>query len=149
MSKIRKSVFLLIFASLFVFAACQVETSDDDIIVQEPDINETDMMVEEQEDVQETVDLDIDRTIEVEGFGRTFEPNLIEVEVGETIEFVFTNTGGTHDFVIPSLGIGTEILNEGQTDSFVHTFEEAGTIEFICSVGNHAAEGMTGQIIVS
>ena len=89
------------------------------------------------------------RIIEVEGYGRTFEPDVIEIEVGETIEFVFTNTGGTHDFIIPSLDIGTEVISEGETDSFIYTFEEPGSFEFICSVGNHAAEGMVGEIIVS
>ncbi len=104
---------------------------------------------EESEDAEEHEDAeDETRVIEVEGYGRTFEPDTIDVEVGETVEFVFTNTGGTHDFVIPELDVGTEVIGEGETDSFTYTFDEEGNFEFICSVGNHAEEGMVGEILV-
>ncbi len=121
-----KKMFLVgLLVSVFLLAACQV----DETIEEEPG-----------EEI---------RTIEVEGYGRTFEPDVIDVEVGEEVEFVFKNTGGTHDLVIPELDIGTDVINEGETDSFTYTFDETGTILFECSVGSHAEEGMVGEIIVS
>ena len=132
----KKVLILFVLVAGLLVAGCQVEEPID-----EP-YEETLLPTEQTGD--QTI-----RVIEVEGYGRTFEPNVIEIEVGETIEFVFTNTGGTHDFIIPSLDVGTEVISEGETDSFIYTFEEPGTFEFICSVGNHAAEGMVGEIIVS
>lgn len=135
----KKVLILFVLVAGLLVAGCQVEEPID-----EP--YEEILQPTEQTDGEsiETV-----RVIEVEGYGRTFEPDVIEIEVGETIEFVFTNTGGTHDFIIPSLDVGTEVISEGETDSFIYTFEEPGSFEFICSVGNHAAEGMVGEIIVS
>lgn len=92
---------------------------------------------------------DIDRTIEVAGGSYYFEPENIEVEQGQTVEFVLKNEGGTHDMRIPDLGQGTSVISGGETESFVVTFDETGELEFICSVGAHAAQGMTGTITVS
>ena len=133
----KKIIAILLLSLALIFAGCQEAqevTQDLDEVTQEI----------EDEQIEEAV-----RIIEVEGFGREFNPSIIEVEQGETVEFVFTNTQGTHDFVIPELGVGTEIIGEGESDSFTVTFDETGTFEFLCSVGNHAAEGMVGEIIVS
>lgn len=92
---------------------------------------------------------EVDREITVEGGSFYFEPDTINVSVNETIRFVFENEGGTHDMRIPELGAGTEIISGGENQSFTVTFDEEGSIEFICSVGNHAEQGMTGTIQVS
>lgn len=92
--------------------------------------------------------LGIGSGIHVKGGSYYFEPSMITVEQGETVEFVFENIGGTHDFVIPELGVGTDVIQGGQSESFTHTFKETGEFEFECSVGNHAAQGMVGTIIV-
>lgn len=141
MNNLKKTMFLFLFASMLLFAGCQVDMDENGAVEDIFDDSDGTDLIEEL--------VEVDRVIEVEGFDRTFAPNLIEVEVGETIEFVFTSTGGTHDFVIPSLGVGTVEVSEGESDSFVYTFDEPGTIDFICSRGNHAEEGMVGQIIVS
>jgi plastocyanin len=94
-------------------------------------------------------DSEIDRTIEVTGGSYYFEPGNIEVEQGQTVEFVLTNEGGFHDLVIPELDERTERIRGGETDSVVVTFSETGEFEFICSVGTHAQQGMRGTITVS
>ncbi len=149
-----KLLSIMLLATVLVVAGCQTDEFEEpveEIEPPEPVEEETEEVIEEEvEETEEVVEETEDsRVIEVEGYGRTFEPDTIDVEVGETIEFIFSNTGGTHDFVIPELGVGTEVISEGETDSFTYTFEEAGTIDFECSVGNHAAEGMVGEIIVS
>lgn len=94
-------------------------------------------------------DSEVDRTIEVAGGSFYFEPDNIEVEQGETIEFTLVNEGGQHDLRIPSLGAGTSVISGGETESFTVTFDETGEYEFICSVGAHAQRGMKGTITVS
>lgn len=129
------------------------EPTDPQPVNEETDENseqeETDENSEQETEETQASEPSVDRVIEVESVGLTFNPEVIEVEVGETIEFVYTNTGGNHDFVIPELGVGTDRIGGGQQDSFVYTFEEAGTFDFECSVGNHAAQGMVGELIVS
>lgn len=89
------------------------------------------------------------REVTVEGGSYYFEPDTINVSVNETVRFVFENEGGFHDMRIPELEAGTERINGGETASFTVTFDEEGSYEFICSVGNHAERGMTGTIDVS
>ena len=86
------------------------------------------------------------REIVVEGGNYYFDSDSITVEQGETVRFVFENVGGTHDLRIPALTAGTSVIQGEQSESFEVTFDETGTFDFICSVGNHAEQGMTGTI---
>lgn len=115
----------------------------------EPVNDETEENTEQTTNETQASEPQVDRVIEVESRGLSYFPDSIDVEVGETIEFVYINTGGNHDLVIPELGIGTDQIGGGQQDSFIYTFEEAGIIEFECTVGTHAAQGMVGEIVVS
>ncbi|MFT4311287.1 MAG: plastocyanin/azurin family copper-binding protein [Candidatus Woesearchaeota archaeon] len=103
---------------------------------------------EQDESAEEELETEVDRTIVVEGRMYYFEPSEISVLSGETIEFVFENIEGTHDMVIPELGVGTSVISAGESESFVVTFDEEGVFDFECSVGSHAEQGMIGQIVV-
>ncbi len=87
------------------------------------------------------------REIKVEAFSYGFNPNKIEVSKGEKVKLVVTNTGGMHDFVAKDLGISEDLSTSGPT-TIEFTPDKAGTFEFICSIGNHAAQGMKGTIVV-
>ncbi|MFB6116074.1 MAG: plastocyanin/azurin family copper-binding protein [Candidatus Nanosalina sp.] len=94
-------------------------------------------------DINESV-----REITIEGGNYYFDSDTINVSVNETVKIVLENVGGFHDLRIPSKGIGTDRIRGGETASFFVRFEEEGSYEFICSVGNHAERGMTGTIQV-
>ena len=102
---------------------------------------------------------DADRTIEVSALDSLeFDPDDIEVEVGETITFTVTNEGDLeHEFVLgaPSEhaghgGGGSNHLHltAGVTDEIAWTFDEAGEVKFACYVDGHDQSGMTGVITV-
>lgn len=140
---------ILVFLMIFI-----VGCATTDVVQEEPKVVNDEVPSEnlEEESVDETtteVQNDNVRQITVKGGSFYFEPSLIEVEVGETIEFIFENDGGVHDFVIPSLDIGTSVINTGESESFTYTFDEAGFFDFECTVGSHAANGMVGRIVVS
>jgi len=88
------------------------------------------------------------REIVVEGGNYYFDSDSITVNQGETVRFVFENVGGTHDLRIPAFTAGTSVISTGESESFEVTFDETGTFDFLCSVGNHAQQGMTGTITV-
>ncbi|MFT4261247.1 MAG: plastocyanin/azurin family copper-binding protein [Candidatus Woesearchaeota archaeon] len=148
---------LIVFLAIFIVGCATVEVEQeeptiiDDESPSEVDDSEELIMDENEESTEEeTIAQNGEvRQVTVRGGSFYFEPNLIEVEVGETLEIVFENDGGVHDLVIPSLGIGTSIINTGESESFTYTFNEAGTFDFECSVGSHAANGMVGRVIVS
>ena len=154
-----KSYISIVFTALLLLSGCATDTaepetpeipSDEPQVPEEPTVPEEsiDVEIDEEASEQESNTEEEARQIVVEGGNYFFEPENIDVEQGETIEFVFENTGGTHDFVIPELGIGTEVIAGGESESFTHTFEETGEFEFECSVGNHAEQGMVGTITV-
>ena len=150
----EKLVGLLLFAVILVTSGCVDSLPNDSQpgeVNSSPDPGEN--LNDSSEDTQDTENTteenEVDRTIEVEGGSYYFEPDNIQVEQGETIEFTLVNEGGYHDMVIPELDAGTDRINGGDTESFTVTFEETGEYEFICSVGTHAQQGMAGTITVS
>jgi len=114
----------------------------------EDEVNETD-----EEEVNETEEEDEVRTVEITGFSdNSYDVDNVDVEEGETVEFVYVHDGGQHDLVLERDGEdveSTEILSEsGEEDSFTYTFEEDGEYEFYCSVGQHRDQGMEGTVTV-
>ena len=125
------------------------ETTDEDTSPEENETEEAETDTEEADEEQS----DEVREIEVEGGSHYFDPDEIEVEAGETVEFVFVNEEGTHDLVLEDgegeRVEGTEVISGGETDSFTYTFEEEDDYEIYCSVGTHRSQGMEGTVTVS
>jgi len=121
----------------------------------EGEVNETvaenDQAPEEtgQQPDQDTEEESSIRKITVEGGNYYFDPETIEVTAGEEVTITLDNVGGFHDFRVPELEEGTEQFQGPETRSFTLEIEEPGTYEFICSIGNHAAQGMKGTIEVT
>ena len=109
----------------------------------------------------------IDRTIEVTAADDPFrfEPDSIEVKVGEIIEFEFVNEGGTvHEFVLLEEASedavaaahehttdpnATARLEPGESDTVAWKFTTAGEFVYECHVDAHHLGGMRGTITVS
>ena len=77
-----------------------------------------------------------------------FDPDTLEIEPGETVEFVWD--GGGHNIIVTEQpedgewdGVD-EVQDEGYTHS--HEFAVEGRYEYIC--GPHEGEGMAGEILV-
>ena len=89
----------------------------------------------------------------------SFEPNLIKIKVGQSVEWENVGNEVHHATSDPSLAIkATEVSNPPGVDPFdsgflrpgetyTHTFTVAGEYQYTCVV--HEAKGMLGTIIVS
>lgn len=87
--------------------------------------------------------------IQVEGKEFSFTPSSLSVEAEKKVRIVFKNMGKfPHNFSIKELNLKTKTISPGQTDTLEFTPEEAGTLTFYCSVGNHQSQGMEGKITV-
>lgn len=117
------------------------------------------------------------RTVEVDMADNEFEPDTVEVAGGETVRFVFTNTGTVaHDAFIGDTaeqadhetemreadddsgmnhGGGDEESGEaitvepGETGELTHTFDETGTLEIGCHEPGHYQDGMKMTVEVA
>ena len=87
--------------------------------------------------------------VTVEGTNFEFTPSTLTFSAGDKVRLTFKNTSGNHDFVIDELDVATEILGTGEEETIEFTVpEEAGTFQYYCSVGNHRALGMEGELTI-
>ena len=85
----------------------------------------------------------------VEGGEFKFTPSTVTVKKGEKVKLIFKNTGKfPHDFIIADLNVATERIQPGQEDTVEFIPDKTGEFKFICDVGNHEEQGMTGILIV-
>src|SRR4051794_32213578 len=85
-----------------------------------------------------------------------FEPKNVTVKAGTSkptvVRFVLRNNGSlAHDIHIQKDGSdlgGTPIFGPGKVESGQATLSP-GTYEFLCTVGDHAALGMKGKLVVT
>lgn len=84
----------------------------------------------------------------VNGKNFSFSPSTIRVKKGDMVTINFKNTGGFHDFTIDEFDVKTAQIQDGQSETVTFTADKSGTFNFYCSVGQHRANGMEGQLIV-
>ena len=74
-----------------------------------------------------------------------FDPDKMTFSVGDSISFTFKAETEFHTFTVDDLDIDVEV-DGGETVTFTHTFDQAGTFELICIP--HVSLGMMGEITV-
>ncbi|MFA6509819.1 MAG: cupredoxin domain-containing protein [Candidatus Peribacteraceae bacterium] len=88
------------------------------------------------------------RVIDITAKDWEFSPSAITLKKGEKVAFRITAIQGHHGFLVPELGLNTDIP-EGQTVTTEFPTDRAGTFQFRCSVP--CGEGhmdMTGTIVI-
>lgn len=88
------------------------------------------------------------KEIIVEGSPFKFMPAEIRVKKGQTVKVVFKNTAGMHDFVIDEFSVKTKVIKAKESETVEFVADKIGTFEYYCSVGEHRANGMKGNLIV-
>lgn len=88
--------------------------------------------------------------ITISGSEFKYEPAAISAKVGQTVTVVYKNVGAyPHNFVIDELGVKSQTIKSGETETFNFTPSKAGTFAFYCSLPNHREKGMVGTISVN
>lgn len=119
----------------------------------------------------------VTRTIKVEGYEFEFSPSALDVKLGETVKFVFANTGTqAHELTIGDAAFQTQhrqmmakpghnhaeghehgmhgatgnvvSAKPGETRELIWQFTKAGRFELDCNLPGHADLGMTAVIEV-
>jgi cytochrome c oxidase subunit 2 len=88
------------------------------------------------------------KSFTITGSNFAFAPNVMKVKKGDTVKITFNNSGGMHDLVIDGYDVATKVIGSGKSEELTFVADKAGTFEFYCSVGNHRAMGMKGQLVV-
>jgi plastocyanin len=133
-----------------VIEAVEEETSIDNEIVEEDITMEEDSTVMgDSETVDENVAVEPEvRVFEIGGGAFYFTLEEIVVNEGDTVRIVFTNEGGTHDWIIDEFGARTPIIQTGQTSEIEFVADQVGSFEYYCSVAGHREQGMVGTLTV-
>lgn len=77
-----------------------------------------------------------------------FQPREIRVKKGEKLVMRVQSVDGFHDLKIDALQVATKPLAPGQFEDITVPTDQIGTFEYYCSISNHRARGMIGQLIV-
>jgi len=78
--------------------------------------------------------------------GSTFDPKVLKVKRGTTVEWI--NNSNRHSVDADDGSFNSEVLKQGE--KFQHTFDRSGTYPYYCRF--HGAKGgkeMAGKIVVS
>ncbi len=72
----------------------------------------------------------------------------IKIKQGDKVRIEFTSSEGFHDWVVDEFNARTEKINAGGSSSVEFVADKKGTFEYYCSVGQHKAKGMKGNLII-
>ena len=89
-----------------------------------------------------------EQTFDVSAKNFSYSLNEMKVKQGDKITVNFTNNESFHDFNLDEFSVKTSVIGIGKTESITFTADKKGTFEYYCSVGNHRAQGMVGNLIV-
>lgn len=85
--------------------------------------------------------------ITVEGSEFKFTPPVISLKAGEKVKLTFKNTGKLlHNLTINELGVATKTVSGGESDTIEFTANKTGSFTMYCSIGNHRAQGLEGDV---
>jgi len=87
------------------------------------------------------------REIAVSASSFAFDPDEIEVTVGEDVAIVLTSTDILHDFTIDDLDAHVAAA-AGETATGGLRADEPGSYSFYCTVQGHRSAGMEGTLVV-
>ena len=94
----------------------------------------------------ETLFLDLPLNMEMAAGNFFFDPSEVTVAAGQEVAIAFTNTEGSHTFVIDEISLHETIIS-GSTITFKAP-TVPGRYVYYCDIGAHRKLGMQGALIV-
>ncbi|OGY88992.1 MAG: hypothetical protein A3B30_02780 [Candidatus Komeilibacteria bacterium RIFCSPLOWO2_01_FULL_52_15] len=88
------------------------------------------------------------KTFNITARNFSFSLKEIRVKKGDTVTINLSNSDGFHDWVLDEFNARTKQIGVGSSDSVTFVVDNTGTFEYYCSVGQHRAAGMKGNLIV-
>ena len=98
-----------------------------------------------------TPEADLQEVLEivVDGDEYSFSPPKLTLQKGQKVRLVFNNKGSLpHNLTIDKLNLATKTVGREQSDTLEFTPDQEGVFEIYCSIGNHKASGMVGEVSV-
>jgi len=105
-------------------------------------------MTEELVTPTEVVVLAEERVFDLVGSDFEYDVKEIRVKKGETVTINLTVTEGMHDWRVDEFEAMTEVIEVDGASSVTFVADMVGTFEYYCSIGQHRANGMVGNLIV-
>ena len=77
-----------------------------------------------------------------------YEPEALQFERGETVEFRLLSVDESHTFTVPDLEVNWVVPKEDEPQVQTFTFNRAGRFRLVCIIPGHEGSGMVGTITV-
>ncbi len=78
----------------------------------------------------------------------SFDPAEIKVKKGDKVKIILNNVEGFHDWVVDEFNASTKRIQGPSSDTVEFIADKTGIFEYYCSIGEHRAMGMKGNLIV-
>ena len=88
------------------------------------------------------------KEFKVTGSNFNYDVSEIKVKQGDKVRITFMNADGMHDWKLDEFNAATQIIQGGKQETIEFVASKKGTFEYYCSVGQHRAMGMKGNLIV-
>lgn len=119
----------------------------DDVLDQE-ELSDNEETLNNEEENNEVIDQPAVKEFEVTASNFSFSLKEIKVKQGDKVRIVFKNAEGFHDWKLDEFNAATKQIGTAQQETVEFTADKKGTFEYYCSVGQHRANGMKGNLIV-
>jgi len=144
---------VIIFAGAGVYALT-ANSDDDSSVSQTPNTSQSEAVTATPANNAEKQDMieNSDQTIDIVMSNFEYSQDTITASPGDIVTVNLSVASGSHDFVIDELNVQSEVIGRSGTDTITFTVPEdaAGqTYSFYCSIGNHRAQGMEGELVIS
>ena len=93
-------------------------------------------------------DMNADVVIDIDGFNFWYSQSEITVNKGDVVQINLSVSEGFHDWVLDEFNATSEAIRSWVT-SVTFVADTAGTFEYYCSIWNHRAQWMVGNLIVT
>jgi|SRR3989344_2770087 len=150
MKKSISAIVIILLVIIVVYVLMSSQTSNNSISpsISAPPLASATPSISPSSSVSTTPSVGPIKIFNIEGRPFSFSLTQIKVNKGDTVKIIFKNTEGLHDWVLDEFNAKTAKIQSGQTTEVQFVADKKGTFEYYCSVGNHRAQGMKGNLIV-
>ena len=88
------------------------------------------------------------KSFTIMGMSYSYSPSSITVNKGDTVKITFQNNEGFHNLTVSGYNVATPSIAAGSSATIQFVASQSGTFQYFCSIANHRAMGMVGNLVV-
>ena len=75
-----------------------------------------------------------EKVLNVEGYSFGWKVTGPQINVGDKVKLIITDTSGVHGFALPDFGVDSGAMSPGDTKTMEFTADKAGSFQYFCNI---------------